>query len=572
MIELLLTVTTLGLCASVTLPEAASAQPATTPQAANSDAVDSTTADLESAVIAEINRMRANPPAYAAWLEEVKAYYDGTTLAFPNEARVRTVEGVAAVDDAIAVLSQLDPLPPLEHSAGLNLAADDHVQDLMRIGALTLTGSDGSQPEDRVGRYGELSGQAAELLNYGNQTAAGLVMQLVISDGNPNRTSRATLLRSDFTVMGVGCDRMSQQMLCVLDYASDYADNEGLGNENLNAEASTETAEPIETVSSKVDSVDSTTRAETPRAATPTADQDSLEPVASAHDAPAQELSNQDISNQASQNQQTAVSSHLDANVSDPEPSQLEQATTDSNSDADFVDNAQTLSDSSAATPVAPEANATEIAAAPPSASPSSFELSEVERALIEETNLLRANPAAYAEKLERLLPHYDGMQLKLPNQSFILETEEGVSAVEEAIAVLQTTDALPLLEPVAGLSLGANDHAVDLRLNNLTGHYGSDNSDPFERISRYGTYHDIAGENISYSPIHTAEWHVIQWLIDDGVSDRGHRETLLKPDYQVTGVACEPHASFGNVCVMTYAGEYTNNEEVETSVEVVQR
>ncbi len=503
MIKLLLTCITLGLCPSATLPELASAQTTATSQAADPVA-DVTTAALESAVVAEINRMRTHPSAYAAWLETTKAYYDGTTLALPNEPRVRTAEGVAAVDDAIAVLNQLDPLPPLKYSAGLNDAARDHVQDLIRIGALTLTGSDGSQPEDRVSRYGELSGQAAELLNYGNQTAAGLVMQLVISDGNPDRASRATLLRSDFTVTGVGCDRMSQQMLCVLDYASEYSDNEGLSSENLDAEASAETVEPVETVSGKVDSVDS---------------------MAS-----------------------TAVIA--------------------SDSDADLLDDAQNSSDSSV-TPAAPEPAAT---ASRPAASPPSLELSAVEQALIEETNLLRANPAAYAKKLEQLLPYYDGMQLKLPDQSFVLETEEGVSAVEEAIAVLRATDALPVLEPMVGLSLGANDHAVDLSLNNRMGHYGSDDSDPFERISRYGTYHDIAGENISYSPIHTAEWHVIQWLIDDGVSDRGHRETLLKPEYQATGVACEPHAGFGNVCVMTYAGEYTNNEGIETSLEVVQR
>jgi uncharacterized protein YkwD len=200
------------------------------------------------------------------------------------------------------------------------------------------------------------------------------------------------------------------------------------------------------------------------------------------------------------------------------------------------------------------------------------MQLSDVEQALIEETNQLRANPAAYAERLEQLRPYYDGNQIKLPNQNFILETVEGVSALEEAIAVLRDTEPLPLLDPVAGLTLGANDHAVDLSMNNLAGHQGSDGSDPFERISRYGTFHDIAGENISYSPIHTAEWHVIQWLVDDGVPNRGHRETLLKPDYQLTGVACEVHDGFGNVCVMTYAGSYTNDDGVEDIVMMGQR
>lgn len=65
------------------------------------------------------------------------------------------------------------------------------------------------------------------------------------------------------------------------------------------------------------------------------------------------------------------------------------------------------------------------------------------------------------------------------------------------------------------------------------------------------------AGENISYTPVHTARWHVIHLLIDDGVTDRGHREALLDPRFERTGVACGYHARYQNMCVMTYAHDY---------------
>lgn len=543
-IHLLLACATFGLCTSLTGYKPASAQ-AVEPQpsvATSLDRADTGSVELEAAVLAEINRMRTNPAAYAAWLEEVKAYYDGTTLAFPDEPRVRTVEGVAAVENAIAVLNRIDPLPPLAISAGLNSAAHDHVQDLIRIGALSLTGSDGSQPSDRIGRYGTLNGQAAELLNYGNQTAAGLVMQLVISDGNPNRTSRATLLRSDFTDMGIACDRNGQQMLCVLDYASEYIENEGLNADLDSGELGAEPAESVESADDVIETGNSTAEDATDNATAETVSN------ANRNDAVLQ-IAESDTPSEATFNPP----------VQSTEPAN--QVVNESRSDTAVVENTKMASDN-------PQPVISESEPFVPATNSSGLELSDVEQALIEETNRLREDPAAYAEKLEQLLPYYDELQFRLPDQPAIMTTVEGVSAVEEAIAVLRATEPLPQLEPMAGLTLGATDHALDLGTNNLEGHYGSDGSDPFERISRYGTYHDIAGENISYSTINTAEWHVIQWLIDDGVADRGHRETLLKPNYRMTGVACEPHAAYGNVCVMTYAGTYTNNEEIRAAAE----
>lgn len=181
----------------------------------------------------------------------------------------------------------------------------------------------------------------------------------------------------------------------------------------------------------------------------------------------------------------------------------------------------------------------------------------EIETAIVNETNRLRSNPQAYAAELAELRQYFQGNILKLPGQ-LPLETQEGVAVVDEAIRDLKATSPLPSLTLSQGLSLGARDHVLDLGPKGKAGHYGTDGSDPFQRINRYGTWQGIAGENISFSPIATARWHVMQLVIDDGVKNRGHRKALLNPDYRLTGSACGDHSVYGQMCVMTYTKEYT--------------
>jgi uncharacterized protein YkwD len=44
---------------------------------------------------------------------------------------------------------------------------------------------------------------------------------------------------------------------------------------------------------------------------------------------------------------------------------------------------------------------------------------------------------------------------------------------------------------------------------------------------------------------------------IDDGVPGRGHRETMLKPRFTLTGIANCEHSIYGRAVVITYAGSY---------------
>ena len=56
-------------------------------------------------------------------------------------------------------------------------------------------------------------------------------------------------------------------------------------------------------------------------------------------------------------------------------------------------------------------------------------------------------------------------------------------------------------LEWSEGLNLSAKDHCDDLGPKGLKGHFGTDESSPFDRISRYGKPGWWRGENLTYNP-----------------------------------------------------------------------
>mmetsp|Transcript_53081 Transcript_53081/g.60827 ORF Transcript_53081/g.60827 Transcript_53081/m.60827 type:complete len:282 (+) Transcript_53081:1-846(+) len=178
-----------------------------------------------------------------------------------------------------------------------------------------------------------------------------------------------------------------------------------------------------------------------------------------------------------------------------------------------------------------------------------------------DEQNLLRQNPAQYAIKLEDYLQYFDDKELRLPNQVPV-ETYEGTAAVKEAIEELKRTAALPDLQWKHGLAQAALSHARDVGKRGKTGHLGSDGSHSRERIERFGKWDKVCGENIDYANFDARDI-ICMLLIDDGISDRGHRNNLLNPEFKTSGVGIGFHTTYSVVTVITYAGQYREKKGV---------
>lgn len=177
---------------------------------------------IESGIVAEINRARADPAGYARGLRRYRTYYRGNVVWTPgNRVGLRTREGSAAVDEAIRFLSRQSPLPPLDQASHLRRAAADHVADHGPRGRQGHAGRDGSSPAERIRRRGGGAyGATGEVIAYGPADAASVVRELIIDDGVPGRGHRALLFSPRFRFAGAACGRhASLRIVCVVDFS-----------------------------------------------------------------------------------------------------------------------------------------------------------------------------------------------------------------------------------------------------------------------------------------------------------------------------------------------------------------
>lgn len=181
--------------------------------------------------------------------------------------------------------------------------------------------------------------------------------------------------------------------------------------------------------------------------------------------------------------------------------------------------------------------------------------LTTLEKGVVDEYNLARTNPKQYAAFLAEYKKFYNGRYINIPGEIRVI-TNEGAAAVDEAIRFLETANPCPPLLPSPGMSKAAKDHVNDIGPKSMVGHSGSDGSMPPSRMNRYGIWQKTAGENISFGKKNAREI-VIQLIVDDGVSSRGHRKNIFNCKFRRIGVGFGPHGRYGSMCVQTLAGEY---------------
>lgn len=190
---------------------------------------------------------------------------------------------------------------------------------------------------------------------------------------------------------------------------------------------------------------------------------------------------------------------------------------------------------------------------------PAQSELSAPEKQLLDEINYARVNPGEYIKLLELFRKNYRGKVIYYPEGGEVV-TNEGVAALDDAITFLCKVKPLHPLDLRSGMVQAAKVHVNDLVSTGKSGHRGSDGSQPGDRLDRFGRWDDSYGENIVYES-RTARYDVIGMIIDDGTSNRGHRENLFAEEFRVIGIAMGTRPKGPSLRVITFAVGFSDKK-----------
>jgi len=167
---------------------------------------------LEDAVLDEINYARQHPREYARELQRIDADWRPDNRYATDDPR--------DVEEAVDFLMRQPPLPPLRLDERLSEAALDHAATQGPRGQLGHTGPRGETLGQRLQRRGMWAGLSAENISYGYDDPGGVVRQLIIDSGVPNRAHRQNIFSHSYQAAGAGCARHSVYgAMCVIDFA-----------------------------------------------------------------------------------------------------------------------------------------------------------------------------------------------------------------------------------------------------------------------------------------------------------------------------------------------------------------
>ena len=184
-----------------------------------------------------INQFRKNPRELAKKLELLRTYLDPDTniLSEPNKIQIQMVEGDNVFKEAIQFLKSTPPLKPLQWDENLHQSALDHVNDIGPKGLLLYQSSDGTEPEDRISKYGNYIESLGENIDFGPNDAMGVIISLTLDDGEEERPHRENIFKQDYQKVGIACGpHKTEFQMCVMDFAYDFQPLQGNNEVKIN--------------------------------------------------------------------------------------------------------------------------------------------------------------------------------------------------------------------------------------------------------------------------------------------------------------------------------------------------
>ena len=157
--------------------------------------------DFNEDLIMEINLLRTNPKKYAKTISKYMNYFKGKLLCLPeSNAGIQTEEGVEAFKEAVDFLNKQPKIEPLKPSKGLCRIAEDFISIYEKPESGDLANKD---MEEIINKYGSFAGSFSRAMDFGGETPEMAIINLVVSDGDPSRGQRESLLSTEIKRIGV---------------------------------------------------------------------------------------------------------------------------------------------------------------------------------------------------------------------------------------------------------------------------------------------------------------------------------------------------------------------------------
>jgi hypothetical protein len=172
-------------------------------------------------------------------------------------------------------------------------------------------------------------------------------------------------------------------------------------------------------------------------------------------------------------------------------------------------------------------------------AAPAAVRASEFDDAVLAELNLARQHPAEYARNLQI-------QRVAAPQEA---GDDPDPNALAEAVEFLERQAPLEPLSRDPRLDASAEEHVAAQGASGQVGH-----GQFARRVHSHVMGASLAGEDIYYG-IQGPSEVVRRLIVDKGVPDRGHRANIFGAAFQAGGVSCGPHAVYGSMCVIDFAG-----------------
>lgn len=170
------------------------------------------------------NRMRTDPRSFIEIVSEQILQFDPNGKILNN--MLMTNEGIGAWAEAKNSFARQEYFESMTWSDEIAQASRDHCLDTGPSGVTGHTGTKGSQPWDRMNRYGKWGGTVGENIAYGNSRGDEYILQLYIDDGVPGRGHRKNILNPAFKVTGMfQCYHKLYGGALVIGYAGTFTPN-----------------------------------------------------------------------------------------------------------------------------------------------------------------------------------------------------------------------------------------------------------------------------------------------------------------------------------------------------------